>query len=251
MALMEILQQAQGGQAMNNLARQFGVTPSQAEAVVASVIPEVSRRLERATLSRGGLSDLIGALGAAHPERVLDSASVLSDPATKQLGIGFLEQILGTKDQSRAVAGRAARSSGVSEALIKSMLPYIVTMVMGALAKQTSGGLGDILSRLPGLAGGGKGAPTAARGAGPLSLPDGPPSSWGGSDNPYGGLAEALRKRGSRVDGGSLGRVVRDVLGGALGFQSRGLIGWIVRMIVMRYGWTILRTVLGRAFGMR
>lgn len=252
MALIEILQQAQGGQAMNNLARQFGVTPQQAEAVIESVIPEVSRRLERATLSRGGLSDLIGALGAAHPERVLDSASALSDPATKQLGIGFLDQILGTKDQSRAVAGRAARSSGVSEALIKSMLPYIVTMVMGALAKQTSGGLGDVLARLPGLAGGGKGgAPTSARGAGPLSLPDGPPSSWGGADNPYGGLAEALRKRGSRVDGGSLGRVVRDVVGGALGFQSRGLIGWIVRLIVMRYGWTILRTVLGRAVGMR
>lgn len=253
MALIEILQQAQGGQVMQNLARQFGVSPAQAEAVLVSVIPEISRKLEAKTLSRGGLSDLIGALGAAQPDRLLDSAAALGDPATKQLGIGFLEQILGTKDQSRAVAGRAARATGVPEGLVKSMLPYIVPMILGALAKQTSGSLGDVLSRLPGLAGGAKGAaPTSARGSSPLSLPDGPPSSWGGgANNPYGGLAEALRKRGARVDGSSLGRTVRDVLGGALGFQSRGIVGWLVRLIVMRWGWTILRTVLGRAIGMR
>lgn len=222
MALIDILHSAQGGQAMHNLARQFGIPPAQAEAVVASIIPEVSRKLEAATLNRGGLSDLIAALGAAQPDRVLDSPGALSDPSTRQLGIGFLDQILGTKDQSRAVAGRAARATGVPESLIKAMLPYVVTMVMGALAKQTSGRLGDVLARLPGMVGGAKagGMPAAAAGSSPLSLPDGPPSSWGG-DNPYGGLADAVRKRGARVDGNSLGRVVRDAIGGAMGFQSR------------------------------
>lgn len=252
MALIDILHSAQGGQAMHNLARQFGIPPDQAEAVVASIIPEVSRKLEAATLNRGGLSDLIAALGAAQPDRVLDSPNALSDPSTRQLGIGFLDQILGTKDQSRAVAGRAARATGVPESLIKAMLPYVVTMVMGALAKQTSGSLGDVLSRLPGLAGGAKagGMPAAASGSSPLSLPDGPPSSWGGS-NPYGGLAEAVRKRGARANGGSLGGIVRDVIGGAMGFQSRGFLGWLVRLIVMRWGWTILKMVLGRAFRLR
>lgn len=254
MALIEILQSAQGGQAMHNLARQFGIAPEQAEAVVASIIPEIARKVEKETLNRGGLSDLIGALGAAQPERVLDSANALSDPATKQLGIGFLEQILGTKDQSRAVAGRAARTTGVPESLIKSMLPYVVTMVMGAVAKQAGGSLGDLLARLPGLAGaaggGGMPAPAAARGAGPLSIPDGPPSSWGGS-NPYGGLAEAIRKRGTQVNGGSLGNIVRDVVGGALGFRNRGFISWVIQAVIARYGWTILKMLLGRAFRMR
>jgi predicted membrane protein len=49
-----------------------------------------------------------------------------------------------------------------------------------------------------------------------------------------------------------LTNVIRDMLGGALGYSTKGgVMGWIFRAIVMRYGWSILRSVLGGVLGRR
>ena len=57
--------------------------------------------------------------------------------------------MLGNKDVSRKVAAHAAIGSGIGASIIQAMLPYIIQMVIGAFTKQTSGGLGDILSKIP------------------------------------------------------------------------------------------------------
>ena len=49
--------------------------------------------------------------------------------------------------------------------------------------------------------------------------------------------------------GGALGTLIRAVLGALLGFQSRGVIGWLVRLVVMRWGWGFLQRILGRVLG--
>jgi hypothetical protein len=49
------------------------------------------------------------------------------------------------------------------------------------------------------------------------------------------------------ASGGGLWSVVRRVIGSALGFGNRGILGWLVRLIVMRWGWRLLqRVLLGR-----
>ncbi len=168
----------------------------------------------------------------------------LEGEAGRARGNALLEQVFGTRDTSRAVAARAASASGIGEGVIKAMLPYIIQMVMGAFARRTSGGLGDILSKIPNLGGG---APLpSGQGGGKLPGPEGMGSP---GRNPYGDLSDIIRRggRGTSVRGNPLWRVVRNVLGGALGFQRRGLFSWIVRMVVMRYGWTVLRRILQRS----
>jgi hypothetical protein len=254
---------------LDDLARRFGLTPQQAQAVIGSVLPEVLRRLERNSLSRGGVADLLSMLGqaqAAPPD--------LATQAGRDRGNAFLEQVFGNRDGSRAVASRAASASGVGASIISAMLPYIIQMVMSAFARRTSGGLGDILSKIPSL-GGGAPAPSGQSGDMPLPMPSGsgrgggfgggfpggsgsplpgpegmsPPGQVAGR-NPYGDLSDIVRRGGSggsSVGGGTLWRTVRSILGSAMGFQSRGIMSWIVRMIVMRYGWGILQSILRRA----
>ena len=130
-------------------------------------------------------------------------------------------------------------------------------MVMGSLVRRTSGGLGDILSKIPGLGGGapspggqggGMGGGTARTGG---MLP-GPEGMQTPGRNPYGDLSDIIRRGGSAPgasagSGGSpLWRMVRSVLGSALGFQSRGVMGWLLRVVLMRYGWRILTALLRR-----
>lgn len=264
---------------LDALARQFDLSRDEVAAVVAAVMPEISRRIERNTLSRGGVADVVQMLGEAGR---LDPAAMIGTEEGRQRGDALLETIFGTRDQSRAVAARASAASGIGDVLIKAMLPYIVSMVMKSLAGTFSGGLGDILAKIPNLGGarpagdgaGGGGAqfpmpqwptseapqtapaPRSDRGGGLLPGPETmqPPSRTGGGGgyggSPYGDLPDVIRRGGSgaSVDGSPLWRVVRGVLGSLLGFRSSGLMSWIVRMVVMRYGWRIVTGLLRGLF---
>lgn len=256
MKVLDLVKSAPEGQDIAALARTFGVRPEQAEAAVAAVLPAFAGGIERASLSRGGLADLMRLLEA---QQGLPAAQGLKGDAWQQAGIDTLSQILGSKDASRRVAQQAAASSGLSDVLIKQMLPYIAPMIIAAIAKGLQGGLGGILSRIPGVGGADRGTrpgpsqpmprPSSApatfpgAGSGPLPLPGGPPSRMGGNA-PYGDIADEVLKRGS----GSAG-MLRQILGSLLGFSTRGgIVGGLIRLLVLRYGWSILRFVLGRLF---
>ncbi len=289
MNILDILRHADGGGAVKSLAQTYGIAPAAAEAVLGSVVPQLSQRIERNTLSRGGVADLVGAIGEAARHDYLSNPQALASEAVKQDGIAFLDQILWSKDRSRSVAHAAAQSSGVSEALIKQMLPAIAAMMMGGLAKGAAGGLGDILSKIPGLPGGGLpggglgGAPrTAPSGGGgswgrgtdslpapgggdfsgqsPLPIPGNAPRGGGGVQNPYDDLSDIIRRGGQpapsgggagQEGGGALSNIIRAILGAILGFQSRGLLSWIIRYVVVRYGANILRSLLSILLGRR
>lgn len=256
MQVIEALRAAQGGQAISNVAQAFGITTAEAEKAMEALVPEVGRVIERNTLSRGGLADVVAALGDPRYRQALSDPGVLKNPQMQSSGIELLETMLGNKDKSRALAARAAASSGLGEALIKQLLPYLLPMIVAAIAKSGSGALGDILHRLPGW-----GVPTSGPapsrpapsmspprpGQSPLPLP-GEYTPLGG-DNPYSDLSDTIRNGGTLASG--LPGLIRSILGGLLGFQSRGVIGWILRFVVMRWGWTILRTILGGLIGGR
>lgn len=270
MRIEDILAEVQGGAAAANLANSVGLDKAQVNAVLRSVLPQLERRMERNTLSRGGVADLVEILGRTGGGTYIERQDAVSDPTVRALGIEALENILGSKDQSRAVAARASRASGISEELIKQMLPVIAAMVMGALAKGSAGSLGEILGKMTGAAGRGSAQPQGRAGP-PARLPEGPGWQGGGAtgdsplplpgdhipgigrgNNPYGDLSDVIRRGGSRIPdggaggGGALSSIIRSVLGALLGFQSRGIVGWLVRLIVVRWGWGILRWLIGR-----
>ncbi len=281
MRLEDALRQAGGQGGFAEIGRAYGLSQEQTEALVQAVLPEFSRRIERNTLSRGGLADMLQTLGDPQVRRALDDPQSLTSPEMRSAGIGILDQVLGSKDKSRAVAARAAASTGLSEIIIKQLLPIIAAMIMGGMSKSGGGSLGDILSKIPGMPGasggvsaprqgqdGGWGGipplpgggsdstyrappvPSPSAGGSPLPLP-GPqtPLDSGGGGNPYGDLSDMIRRGGG---GGGIGTsgglpgIIRSVLGSLLGFQSSGLMSWILRAVVMRYGWSIVRFIFGR-----
>jgi hypothetical protein len=305
MQLLDDVRQAQGGRAIENMARSFNITPAQAEAAIAAVLPEFSRAVERNTLNRGGLADLIGALGSGRHQAALENPNLFKSTELRDEGNAILGHVLGGKDQSRAVASRASLSSGLGSSVIQMMLPYIIQMLMGGLAGKAQGGLGDILSKIPGMSGspqpnGPQGGgrmqmprmpqsepasvpmeqtrwPTQAEptpipdvggvfgGGNSLPLPGDPPrGGYGraqgpqqpqapqGGDNPFGDLSDIIRggkgipggAGGAAVGGGMLWGLIRSVLGGALGFSGKGgVMSWLFRMVFMRYGWSLIKTI--------
>jgi hypothetical protein len=184
MQLLDEVRRAQGGHAIENMARSFNISPAQAEAAIAAVLPEFSRAIERNTLNRGGLADLVEALGSGRHRAALENPNLFQSAELRDEGNAILGHVLGSKDRSRAVAQQAALSSGLGSSVIQMLLPYIIQMLMGGLAGKTQGGLGDILSKIPGMPGG----PSAGQGGGGLGdilskipgMPGGPPAGGQG-----------------------------------------------------------------------
>lgn len=325
----DFLKAAGANAALQALAKSYDITPAQLEAIIASVLPAFTNSIERNTLSRGGLSDLVAEIGRPQHALILKDPARAVSPEAQQAGIGALDNLFGNKAKSRSLAAQAASSSGVQQAIIQKLLPILASLVMAALSKQ--GGLGDIMKRLPDILGGnpaGAPEPAPSRRRQSRSEPEEPAwpqqgpqgsdlggigdilskipgmpghqpqtqpkaqSPWGGAggsttqlpqpssetdfggagggfggsplpipgdripginapggapdNNQYGNLPDIIRRGGQSVDGNDLGRAVREKIGTTLGFPSTGIVGWIIRFIVLRWGWGLLRSILSR-----
>lgn len=202
MNIADIIEQAQGGQNIQMLARRFGLSEAQTRAAIGQLVPAVEAGIRRETTSANGLEGLLGALANGNHARYLDGdeAGIVED------GNGILGHIFGSKDVSRGVAANAAQTSGIGDGILKQMLPVIAAMVMGALTKSltgqrqgaapTGGGLGDLLG-----------------------------SVLGGQGQQGGGLGDLLGGvlgggRAGQASGGGLGDLLGSVLGG--GAQQSG-----------------------------
>ena len=99
------------------LAQQFGLTPDQANQAVGALLPAVLGGLKNA--EQGGL------LG-----EITNIASNTSSPATDtDAGNAVLGQIFGSKDVSRSVATAASAQTGISDTILKAMLPIVAGLV--------------------------------------------------------------------------------------------------------------------------
>ena len=67
MNLFDMISQSQNGDAIGNLAQQFGLEPSQAEAAVRQLAPALGAGLHRNTNNGKGLSDLLGSPDKGRP----------------------------------------------------------------------------------------------------------------------------------------------------------------------------------------
>ena len=160
------------------------------------------------TLSRGGLADLVEALGSGHHAGHLDKAEIFRDDAVRADGNAILRHVLGSKDRSRTLAARAARQCGLDARLVRAMLPGLAAVTMAGLAVRAKSSLGEILQRTPPLG-------RFSRGS------------------PHTDLADILRRRcgAGPYSPRALPRVVRRAVARAAGFQPRGLLRWYVQFL--------------------
>ncbi|CDO60751.1 hypothetical protein BN1012_Phect2538 [Candidatus Phaeomarinobacter ectocarpi] len=140
MSLMNILMEAQQGQSTDVLARQFGLDSSQTKNALSALVPALTAGVKRNTAQEGGLASLMGALAGGSHDQYLDNPAKVASSQAVEEGNGILGHVLGSKDVSRQLAARASAKTGISDDVLKKMLPVVASMVMGALSKQAGGG---------------------------------------------------------------------------------------------------------------
>jgi hypothetical protein len=210
MNLFEIMQQAQGGNAMQNLSRQFGLSPDQTQNAVAAVLPAFQMGLERQTQNIDMFSNFMQQLASGQHAQFVDRDGDGIPDEAAPMGNDVLGQLFGGKAVSNAVTQQAAAMSGISNSIMKAMLPVIASMIMGGLFKgMNNKGFGDMLGQIAGqMMGGGN-----PMGGNPM-----------GGDNPFGKMLEGMLGGGQRqaqVPSNPMGDILGQILGGMGGQQAQ------------------------------
>lgn len=150
MNLFEIMQQAQGGNAYNNLAQQFGIGPEQAQKAVESVLPAFSLGLEQQAQTLEGWSNILSSLSQSQGSaQFYDSDGDGIPDSMENDGQNALGGLFGTPEMTQAMANQAAQFAGLPATIMQQMLPVIASMVIGGLLKgATNSGLGGILGQM-------------------------------------------------------------------------------------------------------
>ena len=138
MNLLEMVLNSQNGQQVKDLGSSFGFSEGEVQKAVGQLMPALSRGIQRNAASEDGLSALIKAVQGGKHQQYLDRPGELGKPESVADGNAILGHILGAKDVSRKVAASTSAKTGVSEDILKKMLPMVAAMAMGALSKKSS-----------------------------------------------------------------------------------------------------------------
>lgn len=224
LSLFEMMANAQNGAGMEALARQFGLSAEQTQTALSALLPAFSQGLKRNTQDPFGVAAFMNAMASGEHGRAFDEAAHAFSPAGVAEGNAVLGQLFGSKDLSRAVAQQAAQMTGIGQDVLAKMLPVIAAMLMGGLAKQSTGQMGrepqagsgnifgDIIGQMMR-----QGMPGAAPGAGaPPPRPQAPLDPF---DNPFGKALQDMfggagGQQAGGTDGNPFGRIFEEMMGG-------------------------------------
>ncbi|RUM99101.1 DUF937 domain-containing protein [Pseudaminobacter arsenicus] len=230
--LFDMLANAQQGNGMEALARQFGLSQQQAQAAVEALLPAFSQGLKQNTADPYGIGAFMTAMASGQHAKYFDNPANAFSPSGIKEGNGILGHLFGSKDLSRAVADQAAQATGIGQEVLKQMLPVIASMIMGGLAKQSNsqlqaGGFGSGSNPL------GEIIEQMMRQGGGMGTGGGQPQSPNPMDNPLGRILEGMfggeaqpapQPRGrtqeqaqSPYGDNPLGKIFEEMLGGGQG----------------------------------
>ena len=137
--LYEILADAQRGQALAGLSREFGLTPEQTQSAVAALLPAISVGLKRATATPEGLGNLFALMAQPNLHGAYDDPRAAFSPEASAAGNAALSTIFGSPDASRAITAQAQNLSGVTSAILKKLLPIVAGLIISGLMRSGSG----------------------------------------------------------------------------------------------------------------
>jgi hypothetical protein len=234
MNLFEMMQAAQNGQAMQNIARQYGLSQQQTQSAIEALLPAFSMGLQRQTQNPYAFGNLAQMMTATPYAKMFDANGDGIPDNAQAMGNDVLSQLFGSKDVSNAVAAQAAATSGVGQAVLKQMLPVIASMLMGGLFKSAnSQGMGGIFGQIGDMMRGQMpGQPQPQPAPSPTNPLDAilggmfgngqnasPGQTQGGG--PFGGGQMPGGQMGMDQMGGMLGQILTGMLGGAQPAEPR------------------------------
>lgn len=146
-----ILQSALSGNTLEPMAKNSGLNQSQVSDILSKVAPVLLGRANANFKGEQDSSSLVNLIKENDMDSLQKNPDILAD---KSRGNTILGELMGSKDESRALAADVGSQLGIDVGAIKSLLPMLAPLVLGGLNKQAgsslsssdTGGLTSMLS---------------------------------------------------------------------------------------------------------
>ncbi|MEM6438285.1 MAG: DUF937 domain-containing protein [Pseudomonadota bacterium] len=197
MNLLELLNQAGGGDGIAKLGRGLGLDPALTQTLARQLAPAIAGGAKRRARAEGGLGVLLGALQGEGQAAYAREPERAAAPEAQAQGAAFLDDLLGAPEARPRLAETAAQRTGADPSIVGQFLPALAAMALGAMQQK---------------------APDAEIGAMRGAL-------GGGMDRAGAGIGDLLSTLGGAssgaAPGGGAGALVGSLLGGLLGGRAR------------------------------
>lgn len=134
--LFDLMNSAQDGRAVDNMARQFQLSQEQAMAAMQALLPAFSlgmkRQVENARTAPV-LPNFFGLTGMPEADAFQNAAQAFTQQAVQQ-GQQIMAALFGSPEMARALSKLAAAQSGVAAPVIAAMMPAMASILVGGLA---------------------------------------------------------------------------------------------------------------------
>ncbi|PDT40776.1 MULTISPECIES: DUF937 domain-containing protein [Sinorhizobium] len=147
--LFDMFAQAQNGQAIELMAKQFGLAQEQMTKATAALLPAFSTGFKRNTANPYDFGALLTALSTGNYVKYFEDMRQAFTPEGVAAGNDILGQLFGSKEMSRAIAAQAAQITGIGQEVYKQMLPVMASTLMGGLFKETTSQVNEALTNNP------------------------------------------------------------------------------------------------------
>ncbi len=134
MSLMKILQQAQNGQGLGQLASQFGLEQGQIDDLAKMITPAIGSAAKQKAQT-GGLQDLLGSLKGEAQGGLFDDVAQATSAQGQAQGMDFLKTLMGGAQAPQEMAREAANQSGIDASKVMQLLPALAAMLQGGMQK--------------------------------------------------------------------------------------------------------------------
>jgi hypothetical protein len=144
--LIDTILNSQGGQAVEKLAAQYGLTAAQIQEAAQKLVPALVNGVKNAVAQPGGAQKLLDTLKQGDYTQYLNNVSAAFSSSGLADGNRVIEQLFGAKEAAIQIASRAADAGTVQAEKVREMLPAMANLVMGALQKVQQSPVGEILN---------------------------------------------------------------------------------------------------------
>lgn len=135
--LYDLMLQAQNGNALDVMAKQFGLAQKQANEAISALMPAFSEGLKRSATNPYDFGAFLKTLYSGDYSKYFEDMTKAFTQKGIEQGNDLLGQFFGSKEVSRAIAAQAAQVTGIGQEVYKQMLPVVASTLMGGLFKET------------------------------------------------------------------------------------------------------------------
>ena len=152
MSILETVTSVTNNAVVKQLAGQFGISAEQASSSLSALLPALATGMKE-RLAGGDSASLLQLINGGTLTKFADDPSSLATPEALQQGNSLVSRVFGSQDLSTLVA-KLVEKSGVSNSVIKNLVPIGATMLGGFLSRSSAAG-GNVSEIIEEIAAGG------------------------------------------------------------------------------------------------